>query len=75
MEKNGRFERPLDLQKGRNYFLRLSINNNYIPLFTQVAFLGYTGCPAVVVVQDLRKVQLRCSRDDLFSYLRYSHPK
>ena len=60
------FERPANLEEGKAYLLRLSPNGEHIPLFTQVSFLGYTSCPAVVMVQDARRAHLRYNLDDLF---------
>ena len=67
MEAWNSFEKPVDLQEGRSYFLRLSQKEKGIPVITQVTFFGYTTCPAVVIVQDARKEWLRCSREDLFN--------
>jgi hypothetical protein len=73
MKKRIPFERPNDLEEGKTYFLRLSLNGERIPLFIQVSFLGYTACPAVVLVRDARKASLRCSREDLFHNTRLSN--
>jgi len=58
--------RPISLQEGKHYFLRLNNKGEGIPVLTQVTFLGHTSCPAVVIVQDTRREWLRCSREDLF---------
>ena len=60
-------EKVNTFQEGKNYFLKLPRKNVGIPIFTQVTFIGYTSCPAVVIVQDARKEWFRCSREDLFS--------
>jgi hypothetical protein len=69
MEAWHSFEKPVALQEGRHYFLRLSQKEKGIPVMTQVTFFGYTACPAVVIVQDARQEWLRCSREDLFNFI------
>jgi len=56
------------LQEGKSYYLKLSRNNESIPVFTEVTFVGYTSCPVIVIVQDARKDAIRCSREDLFGF-------
>jgi hypothetical protein len=61
---------PESLEVGKIYLLRsrnLTKNGGSILILTQVTFIGFTSCPAIVVVQDARKEWLRCNRDDLFS--------
>jgi len=66
METCQRVENPVSLQEGKGYFLRLNPDQAPVPLFARVTFIGYTSCPAVVVVQDGRLERFRCSREDLF---------
>jgi hypothetical protein len=66
MQKRNFLERPISLQEGENYFLRLNKKGDGIPVLTQVIFFGYTPCPAVVIVQDAKREWIRCGRDDLF---------
>jgi hypothetical protein len=64
---------PESLEEGKSYLLRsryLTQNGGSILILTQVIFIGFTSCPAIVVVQDARKEWLRCSREDLFSFNR-----
>ena len=70
MEKMHLLISPESLEEGKSYLLRsrnLTQNGGCILILTQVTFIGYTSCPAVVIVRDARGEWLRCSRDDLFS--------
>ena len=60
------FERAGMLQAGASYYLRRQPGSNGLPAYTRVIFIDITTCPAVVVVQDERKVILRCNRADLY---------
>ena len=68
MEAWNSLEKPGSLQEGKSYFLRVKKIYDGIPILTQVTFIRYTSCPAVVIVQDARKEWLKCSREDLFSF-------
>ena len=70
MVENNSLARPALLHEGKHYFLRLNKNGDGIPVLIEVTFYRYTPCPAVVIVQDVRKEWLRCSREDLFNFFR-----
>jgi len=62
---------PESLEEGKSYLLRsrnMTQNGGCILILSQVTFVGFTSCPAIVVVQDARNEWLRCSREDLFSF-------
>ena len=62
---------PESLEKGKSYLLRsrnLTQNGGCMLILTQVTFIGFTSCPAIVVVQNSRREWLRCSREDLFRF-------
>jgi hypothetical protein len=66
MEKPGHCKRPAALLENKHYFLKLPEGNWSIPRFIQVTFVGYTTCPAVVIVQDGKMRHIKCKREDLF---------
>ena len=68
MNSKNFLDTPESLLEGETYFLRVNRRNDAIPVLTQVIFIGYTSCPAIVIVQDAMKEWLRCSREDLFSF-------
>jgi hypothetical protein len=62
---------PKSLEEGKSYLLRsrnFTKNGGSILILSQVIFIGFTSCPAIVVVQDARTEWLRCSRDDLSKF-------
>ena len=62
---------PESLEEGKSYLLRsrnFTKNGGCILILNQVTFIGFTSCPAIVVVQDARGEWLRCSRGDLFCF-------
>jgi len=66
MDNQSCFERPEALLENKRYFLRLPDGNWIIPRFIQVTFIGYTTCPAVIIVQGGKKRHIKCNREDLF---------
>jgi hypothetical protein len=61
---------PESFEEGKNYLLRsryLTQNGGCILILSQVIFIGFTSCPATVVVQDARGEYIRCNRSDIFS--------
>ena len=61
---------PESLEEGKSYLLRsrnFTKNGGCILILTQVTFIGFTSCPATVVVQDSRGEYMRCNRSDIFS--------
>jgi len=66
MNELSELQRVDTLQEGKSYFLRLTKRPDGVSVYTQVKFVGYTSCPAIIIVQDTRKIGLRCSREDLF---------
>jgi hypothetical protein len=69
MEAYSRMEKPLSLEEGRRYLLRLTPWSSPTPAFTRVTFIAHTASPAAVIVRDERMEQLRCSREDLYLIL------
>jgi len=62
------FRTPVSLAVNQRYLLRIARGIESIPVFTPVTFIGFTTCPAVVVVQDARNSRFPCSRENLFSH-------
>ena len=60
-------ERAGTLEEGKQYWLAGVPDPRGLPLFSRVIFIGYTACPAIVVVQDEQGERLRCSRKDLYT--------
>ncbi len=60
--------RPDTLIEGAEYILfeRAAIGNKPTP--TSVRFVGYTACPAFVIVSDSSGRRVRCLREELFSH-------
>jgi len=69
MDKRSGFERTGVLQEGKRYFLRSAGSQLGIPVFTLITFIGYTACPAMVVVENGRRERMRCSRMELFAIM------
>jgi len=62
---------PESLEEGKSYLLRsrnFTKNGGSILILSQVTFISFTSCPAIVVIQDARKERMRCRRDDLFKF-------
>jgi len=59
-------ERAGCLEEGERYWLACQVDGQGLPVFTEVTFIGYTACPAIVVVQDGGKGRFRCSRMDVY---------
>ena len=71
MGKSNLLISPESLEEGKSYLLRsrnFSKNGGSILILTQVTFISFTSCPAIVVVQDGWKEWFRCSREDLFMF-------
>jgi hypothetical protein len=64
-----RYECPAKLQENQSYFMKVSDEKDSIPIFTQVKFIRFTTCPAVVVVQDGRYGSF--PRENLFIVVKY----
>ena len=62
---------PESLEEGMSYLLRsrnFTKNGGRILILSRVTFIGFTSCPAIVVVKDARGEWLRGSREDLFKF-------
>ena len=57
--------RPNTLIEGQVYLLFEKNGSNEEVTYTQVTFVAYTSCPAVVIVQDRDGKNKRCVRDSL----------
>jgi hypothetical protein len=57
---------PNTLETGREYLLRIRQNNDHKLIFRPVKFVGYTPCPAVVIVSECDGWIQRISRVDLY---------
>lgn len=60
------FSRAEILEKDKDYLLRIPPYNQNIPVFIQVRLVGFSTCPAIVVVQDGRKRRFPCDRTTLY---------
>ncbi len=58
-------DQPAKLIERQRYYLKLSKEDGAIPIFTPVTFIGYTTCPAVIVVEDGRNCRFPCERSNL----------
>jgi hypothetical protein len=63
-EKN--MVRPLTLDEGKEYFLRIHRDNGHVPVSAPVRFVSYHPCPALIVVGDGNGQFWRVARDDIF---------
>jgi len=67
MNANQNQTRPATLVENDMYLLHDNSSPGCRPSAWQpVEFVGYTPCPAVVIVRDLREKTLRVLRDELF---------
>jgi hypothetical protein len=57
---------PNTFEKGHRYLLRIRQNNGRKPIFRPVKFMGYTPCPAVVIVSESEGWIQRVDRVDLY---------
>jgi hypothetical protein len=53
--------------ESKSYFLRISARDPNTPRLVKVSFIGYTTCPAVVVVQDEHSRRFPCERAALYT--------
>ncbi len=58
--------RPNALAIGQGYLLRIRQNNGRKPIYRPVKFVGYTPCPAIVIVSETDGWIQRVSRVDLY---------
>jgi hypothetical protein len=66
MDKPVKFIRAGSLNTSEKYLYRTSPGSVDDQDYTTVTFVGYTACPAIVVVQDFKMARIRCNRMDLF---------
>lgn len=59
-------ERPGSLVEGEKYRLILRGNCRQEPVGELVTFIGYTPCPATVIVLDRQQRRLYCEKGNLF---------
>jgi hypothetical protein len=59
--------RPVTLEEGKQYWLKCPAKKQGKYDFLPVRFIGYTSCPAVVVIADKAGRTIRSSRDDILS--------
>jgi hypothetical protein len=59
-------ERPGSLIEGEKYLLFLRKNCRQEPTEEPVTFIGYTPCPATVIVLDRQQRRLYCEKGNLF---------
>ena len=60
------FQRPESLLEGHHYWLYFANDDQGLPMFTDVTFVDFTACPAIVIVKDMEKYRMRCNRLDLY---------
>ncbi len=60
-------QQPATLIEGNQYFLKVSEIGEKIPVFTQIIFICYASCPAVVIVKDDQKRLFPCERKNIFN--------
>ena len=58
--------RPPELEEGNQYFLRTRPEACRPETWEAVRFIGYTPCPAVVIVATEPGIRMPIARDDLF---------
>jgi len=58
--------RPETLEPGVEYIWREKARDGAAPAGSGVRFLGYTACPAVVIVADRSGKVVRLPRDEIF---------
>ena len=58
--------RPQTLVEGQKYSRRERGQDGDRATYTEVMFVAYTSCPAVVIVSNGSSHKVRCLRDDLF---------
>ncbi len=58
--------RPINLNQGKEYLIRVHQDNGHIPVYLPVRFISYHPCPALVVVGDGKGQFWRVPRDDIF---------
>ncbi len=68
MEAIGSLIRPVTLTEGAEYLRLEHPENGNKPTPTLVRFIGYTACPAFVIVSDSSGRRGRCLREELFSH-------
>lgn len=66
MDEPIKYIRAGSLVFSEKYLCRISPGSDGNREYTTVAFVGYTTCPAIVVVQDSNMVRFRCDRMNLF---------
>lgn len=59
-------ERPGSLVEGEKYLLIQRENCRQEPARELVTFIGYTPCPATVIVLDRQQRRLYCEKGNLF---------
>ena len=66
MNPNQNRTRPVTLAENRLYLLHDDPTHDYPASWLLVEFIGYTPCPAVVIIRDHSDKTRRVPRDDLF---------
>ena len=75
MNANQNQTRPATLVENDMYLLHDNSSPGCRPSAWQpVEFVGYTPCPAVVLVRDMREKMRRVLRDELFLWLSITSP-
>ena len=59
--------RPLTLNEGKEYLLRVDKDNGHNPIFLQVKFVGYLPCPALILIRGGAGQLWKVPRDNIFS--------
>ncbi len=59
--------RPPELEEGNQYFLRIRQETCRPETWEAVRFIGFTPCPAVVIVATQPGRRMPIARDDLFA--------